>query len=54
MGSGELKHYIKVIVFTHNMVIIEYYRPSFQHDRESVIVLIVLNSNLAAAVIKDL
>ena len=28
IGFSELKYYIKVIVFTRNMVVIEYYRPS--------------------------
>jgi len=28
VGSGKLKHYIKAIVFTHNMVIIKCYCPS--------------------------
>jgi hypothetical protein len=28
VGSSKLKYYIKVIVFTYNIVVIEYYRPS--------------------------
>ena len=29
VGFGKLKHYIKAIVFTRNMVVIEYHRPSY-------------------------
>jgi len=28
VGSSKLKHYIKAIVFTYNIVVIEYYCPS--------------------------
>ena len=54
VGSNELKHHIKTIVSTCNMVVIEYRRPSLQHNRESVIILVALNSNLVTIVIKNL
>ena len=54
VGSSKLKYYIKVIVFTRNIVVIECYRLSLQYNRESVMVLIALNSNLITTVIKDL
>ena len=54
VSFSELKYYIKVIVFTYNIIIIKYCRLSLQHNSESIIVLVALNSNLIITVIKDL